>query len=40
MVQARVRVSNAKAKRELGWAPAFPTHREGLADVARRLRAA
>ena len=40
MVQARVRVSNAKAKRELGWSPAFPTYREGLADVARRLRAA
>ena len=24
-------VSNAKAKRELGWSPRFPTFREGLA---------
>jgi nucleoside-diphosphate-sugar epimerase len=26
------RVSNARAKAELGWRPAFPTYREGLAD--------
>ena len=26
------RVANGKAKRELGWAPRFPTYREGLAD--------
>ncbi len=25
------RVANAKAKRELGWAPRYPTYREGLA---------
>ena len=37
MVQARLRVSNAKAKRELGWEPRFPTYREGLADVAADL---
>lgn len=36
------RVSNARAKAELGWAPAYPTYREGLAailaaeDLARR----
>jgi nucleoside-diphosphate-sugar epimerase len=28
--EARLRVSNAKAKRDLGWAPSFPTYREGL----------
>jgi nucleoside-diphosphate-sugar epimerase len=39
MVDARLRVSNAKAKRELAWNPAFPTHREGLAQVAAALRA-
>ncbi len=38
-VRARLRVSNAKAKRELGWAPAFPTHRDGLEDVATALGA-
>ena len=26
------RVANGKARRELGWAPRFPTYREGLAD--------
>ena len=31
-----MRVSNAKAKRELGWAPAFATYREGV--EAMRLR--
>src|SRR5262249_62269918 len=29
-----MRVSNAKAKRELGWAPAVPTCREGIPLVA------
>ncbi len=29
------RVSNARAKSELGWRPAFPTYREGLADCFR-----
>lgn len=27
------RVSNARAKAELGWRPAFPTYREGLASI-------
>jgi nucleoside-diphosphate-sugar epimerase len=27
------RVSNAKAKAELGWAPAYPTYREGIAAL-------
>ena len=27
------RVSNARAKAELGWAPAYPTFREGLASI-------
>ena len=31
-----LRVSNVKAKRELGWAPQFPTLRHGIADIARR----
>jgi len=31
----RLRVSNARAKRELGWAPAYPTYREGLAQFGR-----
>ncbi|MDN3242030.1 NAD-dependent epimerase/dehydratase family protein [Glycomyces tritici] len=30
MVATRIRLSNAKAKRELAWAPAFPSIREGL----------
>jgi nucleoside-diphosphate-sugar epimerase len=27
------RVSNARAKAELGWRPAFPTYREGLSAI-------
>ncbi|GAA2127112.1 NAD-dependent epimerase/dehydratase family protein [Glycomyces algeriensis] len=30
MVDTRIRLSNAKAKRELAWAPAIPSIREGL----------
>lgn len=30
------RVSNAKAKAALGWRPAFPGYREGLADCLKR----
>jgi nucleoside-diphosphate-sugar epimerase len=30
------RVSNARAKAELGWRPAFPSYREGLADCLAR----
>ncbi len=35
-----MRVSNAKARHELGWAPAVPTYREGITLVARASRAA
>lgn len=28
-----LRVSNAKAKRELGWTPRFPTYRDGIAQL-------
>ena len=31
------RSSNAKIKRDLGWAPRFPTAREGVADAVARL---
>jgi nucleoside-diphosphate-sugar epimerase len=31
-------VSNAKAKRELGWAPAVPTYREGIRLIANASR--
>lgn len=30
---SRFPVSNAKARRELGWRPAYPTYREGLATL-------
>jgi nucleoside-diphosphate-sugar epimerase len=30
LVDTSMRVSNAKAKRELGWRPRFPTYREGV----------
>lgn len=33
------RVSNARAKAELGWRPAYPTYREGLAAILRGERA-
>jgi nucleoside-diphosphate-sugar epimerase len=33
-----MRVSNAKARRELGWAPAVSTYREGIPLVARVSR--
>jgi nucleoside-diphosphate-sugar epimerase len=29
------RVSNARAKAELGWRPAYPTYREGLAEILK-----
>jgi nucleoside-diphosphate-sugar epimerase len=35
---SRLPISNAKAKRELGWAPRFPTYREVLADVGESRR--
>lgn len=34
MVRTHIRLSNQRAKRELGWTPDFPTHRAGLAAVA------
>jgi nucleoside-diphosphate-sugar epimerase len=38
MSRTRLRVSNARAKRDLGWQPAFPTYRQGVVDVAASLR--
>ncbi|KKK06774.1 NAD(P)-dependent oxidoreductase [Micromonospora sp. HK10] len=38
MMTTSMRVSNAKAKRELGWAPAVPSYREGIPLVARATR--
>jgi nucleoside-diphosphate-sugar epimerase len=35
-----MRVSNAKAKRELGWAPAVSTYREGIRLVTAASRSA
>ncbi len=36
-VTRSARSSNAKIKRELGWAPRFPTAAEGVADAVREL---
>jgi nucleoside-diphosphate-sugar epimerase len=33
-----MRVSNAKARRELGWAPAVSTYRQGVPLVAKASR--
>jgi nucleoside-diphosphate-sugar epimerase len=33
MVDTRLRVSNAKAKTELGWQPRFRDYREGIAAM-------
>jgi nucleoside-diphosphate-sugar epimerase len=38
MSGSRLRVSNEKAKNQLGWKPMFPTYREGLGDVAAALK--
>ncbi|KAB1915207.1 NAD(P)-dependent oxidoreductase [Micromonospora sp. AMSO31t] len=35
MMTTSMRVSNGKAKRELDWAPAVPTYREGIPLIAR-----
>ena len=32
-------VSNARAKAELGWSPAYPTYREALADLGAGVKA-
>jgi nucleoside-diphosphate-sugar epimerase len=38
IVTTSMRVSNAKARRELGWAPAVSTYREGIPLVAKASR--
>ena len=38
IMSTSMRVSNAKARRELGWAPAVSTYREGIPLVARASR--
>ncbi|WP_067829403.1 NAD-dependent epimerase/dehydratase family protein [Nocardia inohanensis] len=38
MLDLSIRVSNAKAKTELGWKPALPTYREGTATLATAVR--
>jgi nucleoside-diphosphate-sugar epimerase len=38
IMSTSMRVSNAKAKRELGWAPAVPTYREGIRLIANASR--
>ncbi len=38
LITASMRVSNAKAKRELGWAPTVPTYRDGIRLVASASR--
>jgi nucleoside-diphosphate-sugar epimerase len=35
LLTTSMRVSNAKARRELGWAPAVPTYREGIPMVVK-----
>ena len=34
----RLVLSNAKARRELGWAPRYPSARAGLAELSRALK--
>jgi nucleoside-diphosphate-sugar epimerase len=38
VVDTSMRVSNAKARRELKWTPRFPTYREGVEFMARQVR--
>jgi hypothetical protein len=38
ILSTSMRVSNAKARRQLGWAPAVSTYREGIPLVARASR--
>ncbi|MFE3452574.1 NAD-dependent epimerase/dehydratase family protein [Nonomuraea sp. NPDC059194] len=37
MVGTRIRLSSERARRELGWAPAYPSYREGLPTCAIRV---
>lgn len=39
LLQLSARLRNQKAKDRLGWRPRFPTYREGLPDLLRRLGA-
>jgi nucleoside-diphosphate-sugar epimerase len=36
MISLRLPLSNEKARADLGWRPAYPTIREGLAQTLRR----
>ena len=36
MIALRLPLSNAKARADMGWRPAFPTIREGLRQTLRR----
>ncbi|MFP3963001.1 NAD(P)-dependent oxidoreductase [Actinomadura fulvescens] len=38
MLKTTMRVSNAKAARELGWKPAYPTYRDGVTALADHRR--
>jgi nucleoside-diphosphate-sugar epimerase len=35
---SRLLVANAQAKRELGWLPQFPSYREGLSEIVKRVQ--
>lgn len=37
VVETVLVVDNAKAKRELGWLPSYPTYREGIASYVASL---
>lgn len=37
MMTSALHISNAKARRELGWAPSHPTYRQGIEKVAESL---
>jgi nucleoside-diphosphate-sugar epimerase len=36
MLMTELPLSNAKARRDLGWAPRFPSYREGLRQTIER----
>jgi nucleoside-diphosphate-sugar epimerase len=38
VIRMNCKVSNAKAKRLLGWKPEFPSYREGLAETIKEIR--
>ena len=38
MMESRLPLSNARAKRDLGWQPHYPSYREGLRQVAQRVQ--